>query len=76
MTKEMKAPPKNVGSAPSNVDTTHFIRARLIFLAPSVPISAGLGLPFQKGRARVKIWFGRDKIWDGKVIYTTKFTRS
>ena len=52
MTKEMKAPPKKVGSAP-NVYTTHFIRARLILLA-SVPISPGLGLPFHKGRARVK----------------------
>ena len=58
MTKEMKAPPKKAGSAP-NVYTTHFIRARLIFLAP-VPISPGLGLPFHKGRARVKFWFGRD----------------
>ena len=75
MTKEMKAPLKKVGSARSNVYTAHFIRARLIFLAP-VPISPGLGLPFQKGRARVKFWFDRDKIWYGKVLYTTKFTRA
>ena len=50
-------------------------RARPIFLAP-VPISPGLGLPFEKGRAWVKFWFGRDKIWYGKAIYTTKFTRA
>ena len=75
MTKEMKAPPKKVGSARSNVYTTHFIRARLIILAP-IPISPGLGLPFQKGRARVKFWFGRDNIWYCKVLYTTKFTRA
>ena len=75
MTKEMKAPPKKVGSARSNVYTTHFIRARLIFLAP-VPISPGLGLPSQKSRARVKFWFGRDNIWYCKVVYTTKFTRA
>ena len=69
-TKQMKAPPKKVGSAQSNVYTTHFIRARLIFLAP------GLGLLFQKGQARVKFWFGRDNIWYCKVLYTTKFTRA
>ena len=75
MTKEMKAPPKKVGSARSNVYIAHFIRARLIFLAP-VPISPGLGLPFQTGRARVKFWFGRDNIYYRKVLYTTKFTRA
>ena len=73
--RDERAAPKKVGSVRLNVYTTHFIRARLIFLAP-VLISPGLGLPFQKGRARVKFWFGKDKIWYGKVIYTTKFTRA
>ena len=71
----MKAPSIKAGSARLSVYTTHFIRARLIFVAP-VPISPVLGLPFQKGRARVKFWFGKGKIWYGKIIYTTKFTRA
>lgn len=64
----MKAPPIKAGSAQLSVYTTHLIQARVKFVAP-VPISPVLGLPFQKGQA----W---DKIWYGKVIYTTKFTRA
>ena len=44
-------------------------------MAP-VPISPRRRLPFQKGPARIKFWFGKDKIWYGKIIYATKFTRA
>ena len=75
LTKEMKTIPIKAGSAWLNIYITRFILASLIFVAP-IPISPGLRLPFQKSQTQVKFWFGRDKIWYGKIIYTTKFTQA
>ena len=75
LTTVTKARQEKIGLARSIVYTTHFVRAGPSFWE-RVPISPVLGLPFQKGRARVKFWVGRDKIWYGKIIYTTEFTRA
>ena len=74
LTTVTKARQEKIGLAWLIVYTTHFVRAGPRFWE-CVPISPVLGLPFQKGGARVKFWVGRDKIWYGKIIYTTKFTR-
>ena len=67
LTTVTKACQEKIGLARSIVYTTHFLRAGPSFWE-RVPISPVLGLPFQKGRVRVKFWFGRDKIWYGKII--------
>ena len=74
-TKGAEGSSENVGSARAIVYTGHFIRAGFFFLV-QVPILPVLGLPIQKARARVKVWFGTDEIRCGKVVYSVKFIRA